>query len=371
MIVEIYKRYDQGGDQFFLRSNIEFTDQDNPAVRQIIEREFMGDFTRTLRNHFETQKVLYELIDDRFLANEYNPDGGYFNTDDNGFAQFVRDLTQSDTDRFNQAYFDIIRDRVGHVQEMFQQQYRARLSTDIMNTGEPIELDKINFANQPIFMVGNQVYGMQLTQLQGNGVELNTIEDIGSLINNTVLENAKTQMETMKRNYDRRLAREKEKNEREKNILIVEALQDTKDILDNWEFVDHNNHLYFKYKRRIVTDKISYAGHIYDYPGAPDFKEMYVDGLKVKVKAFISSSDVTITRGYNVHFQGTSDSGCMGTLSGQPLFTVLRELPEVLRVANMDSPNNNSISSEISRTFLEKENVADYRRNDPVWRVRT
>jgi len=57
----------------------------------------------------------------------------------------------------------------------------------------------------------------------------------------------------------------------------------------------------------------------------------------------------------------------MGSLSGQPLFVVLRELPETLKIANMDSPNNSEIADYIRSNFLNNNALLEENRRSLEW----
>jgi hypothetical protein len=53
-----------------------------------------------------------------------------------------------------------------------------------------------------------------------------------------------SQLETIQRVSQRKIARMKTRHEREKGELLVDFLKEGKDILKDWEFVDFEGNLY-------------------------------------------------------------------------------------------------------------------------------
>jgi DNA-binding transcriptional regulator YiaG len=363
MLIELRRLYDQHEDRFFLRQYITF-ENENDDIQDLVNREFVQrELHNIFQREFRTHEGLYKSIDEKYLAPEYNPTEQMFHPSDRGYAKFIRDMSKRDLDLVAATYRDVIVDKVGYIQEMFQREDSGRISVSVVDSGNPVQLQQLDFGNTPMVIVGDQCYSMQLTELNG----AQSIKDIEKDIYDKVTEDYQKQLNSIKRNYETRIDRLQSRFERDKNVLFAELLENSKDILNNWEFERHNDHLYLKYKNRIITDKITYNHATYDYPGAPDFQEMYVSGLKVRVKPFIDDSDVIITRGFNVHFTGSRGSGCMGSLSGQPLFVVLRELPETLKIANMDSPNNSEIADYIRSNFLNNNALLEENRRSLEW----
>ena len=229
---------------------------------------------------------------------------------------------------------------------MFREEQTARVSTSLNPETESITLEKINIKEPALMIANNQCYAMELKPLK----DVNSIEGITESVYNTIYSDLHSQIDTIKKNYQSKIDKLKTKYEKQQNELFVEGLKNASEVLSEWEFADHEGNLYLKYKREIVVDRVAWNGHQYEY--GDQFKKMYVQGLKVKVKPSIGDSDVIVTRGYNLHFRGTS--GCIGSLNGMALMDILRELPRSLEIANMDSPLNSDVSDYLSTKFLSQ-----------------
>lgn len=346
MIIEIEKKYDQHGDQYYLEFKIEYEDEDDDEVMTIIDNRRFHDLQWQFRDHYRTHRALYELInEEKFLNDRYYPDSNDFNNGSNGWLRFVNDLTDRELRTMTNLYTDIIIDKVEYIQRRQRQTYKSRVKTTLKTGQIPVELEKLDFSNNDYMVTNNKVYKVELLETDG----LTSINDLEENLYNTILDDLKQQLETERRNYKVKIERLRRKQREDKNNLFVETVNHVAN-LDRWDIVKINNETWLKYKDRIKTDKVSFNGQIFPYDDE-NYKSMFVTGLKVKVGNIVTENDVRITRGYNLHFRGTT--GCIGDLNGAKLFDVLEKLPETLRIANMDSPLNSDIQLELSNGFLE------------------
>ena len=354
MKVAISKEYNESDDYFYLDLNLDFEDEEDDRLINTINRYFR-DLSDGLRGHFEIQENLYKLINDKYLDRRYNPEEHYFYYGDSGFKRFIRDINERELRTLTEIYTDLILEKVEYTNEMYRLRHREAVKTSLKKDTEAIELSKINL-KEPTYMVAdNKCYTVEFKEVEGD----NSIDGIKEEIYNTIYDDLHSQVQSIKSTYERKIEGLKQKFQVERDDLFVEILKNSAGILQDWEFTELSGELYLKYKSEIRTDKIMYHNHLYDY--GEEFDKLYVQGLKVKIKKFIGDNEVRVTRGKNMHFNGST--GCIGDLNGKRLFEVLKELPDALRIGNMDSPLNDEVSSYIRHTFIPtiRDNNGDIR----------
>lgn len=357
MNIEIRRVYHANDDIFSLELKIEYsTEEEQNEMHNLLGNRF-DNLADTLREEFKEHKNLYKEIDERFLAKEYSPDNYYFHESDRGFRQFIRELTERELNQLAEIYSTIILGRAEYIRDMYRRENTARLEVGLGTLDQNVELEKLNIKNPAVLVTEDGAYAFELKPMKN----VDSLQGIKENIYNTLHRDMNSQLQTLKQSYERRIQRLKEKFNRQKNELFAEILKNSKDIFAQWEFVEFEGDLYLKYKERIIMNKVFYRGVEYDYPGEEGgLREFYVSGLKVRVAPFIRESDVKITRGVNIHFKGSE--GCIGALNGRPLFQVLKELPDALRIGNMDSPLNIDLSN-----YLEDKFIPNASRSDNQW----
>jgi len=366
MEIKIDKVYQPVDDYFYLNLTLDFGEDENDRVQNIIHQRF-NDLATGLREEFEEQRKLYDVINKDYIKDDYHPGAYYFSPSDNGWRRFVKDMTEAELQMLTDIYANLIIAKMEHIRDMYAQQTTQRMTISMVKTGEnaEINLEDTELKTIPMIMLGNKVVGVEFKEIEG----VETLEDIKKQSYESLRKNYEAQLRVVKTNADKRITRLKQLFEKEKNELFADILKNSQDVLTNWEFEKIGNELFLKYKHRIVMDKVLRRGRIYDYPGdLQNMKEFYVSGLKVRVTPFIHERDVRITRGVNVHFN-RPDRCCIGTLNGQPLFNVLRDIPETLKTANMDSPLNEELASYIRSEFLGKVSERDDVQTRSTWRL--
>lgn len=347
MQVEIAKKYVQNDDYFYLELNIRYDEEDDQRIQNLISRHF-NDMVDPLRRDFKVQGELYKAIDEeKYMQDKYNPNEEYFYHGDTGFREFTKDLTERELRKLTEIFTDMILEKAEYTQQQFREQHTSRVSTTLNPETETVTLERIDVREPAYIMSNDKCYAIKMEEI----TDKPSMKEITEDVYNKIYEDMKNQMTTQKTSYERKIERIKAKLEAQKNELFVETLKDASGILADWEFTNYEGHLYLKYKQEIKVDRVVYNGATYEY--GDQFKKMYVQGLKVRVTPNIRNGDVKVTRGYNLHFRGSG--GCIGALEGKPLFDILRELPKSLEIANMDSPLNDEVQSDISRNFLSRQ----------------
>jgi hypothetical protein len=348
MNIELRKQYNEHDEIFSIVGEITYSEEDEDSIESLVNNRFR-DVPQALRRGFTTHKELYKLInEEKYKDDKYNPDGYYFYELDDGFKEFIKDMTESELQRLTNIYGDLVSEYLDYRTGMLTQQHKGRVSVGLQMLSENnIDLQKLDIQTPPILITEDKAYAFELKEMQN----IDTLSSLKENVYNTIYEDLNNQAKVAISSYERKISKLKEMFEQEKNKLFSEILRNSKEIFMNWDFIEHEGSLYLKFKERIRTTKVIKNGIQYEYPGAPDFQELYVSGLKVKVVTFVRADDVSITRGKNLHFNGTH--GCIGDLNGQPLFNVLKDLPKALEIANMDSPLNDSVSTYLRRNFLD------------------
>lgn len=332
-------------DSFGLDSNLSFDDDDDPVLIGIVEREFK-DVGAAFNAQFEIQAELYALIDEKYLDEKYEPEMAFFNHSSSGYNQFVSDLNEREIERLAEVFSDLIIERVTYIQEQYAKENEGRVSLHLKrNATDEIALKKISQIQPATIIIDDKVYAMELKTIEG----VESYEDMQNTIYNTIQADYDSQFKSQQKIYEDKIARLKTLLEKEKNELFVDILKNAKEIFTDWSFEEVGGELFLRYKDRITVNKVVSGRRIFDYPGDNTCKEMYVSGLKVKVTPKVTDNDVIVSRGFNLHFNGTR--GCIGNLSGEPLIKVLKELPRALKIANMNSPLNSDVRVYINGNF--------------------
>ena len=345
MIIEIKKTYNEFEDTYYFENLHEFEDDDDDELVYLAERHFRH-FDAVLQNNFKTHKDLYNLINpDKYNTEQYNPDGAYFNHGSTGFKRFNEVITERELRTLSNVFTDIILNKIEHIQQRQRQSYKTRVKTTLNNKTEPIGLEKLDFNDDGYIITNNKTYKIEAVELEN----VNTLEDIEDNTYNTILNDLTQQLNTERQNNKDKIRRLKRTHERQQNNLFVETVKNIEN-MEKWDIIKLGGATWLKYKERINTESVFYNGIEYPY-NSKKYPKMYVSGLKVKLNNIITEDDVLITRGYNLHFEGTT--GCIGDLNGASLFEVLKNLPKTLTIANMDSALNPTIRAEISNGFLK------------------
>lgn len=338
---------------FGFQHELSFDDDDDDVIRRAIERDLnsLRDF---LLKNFESHQALYELVSPRFLTPEYEPTTVAFNSHSSGYNKFIKDLTEREIDTVAGVIADRLIERISFLEEQYNKQYTSRLSLRLQ-ASQPEEdaLRQIDQVMSPTIILDDKVYALELKTIDG----VESYQDMQKQVYEAVKNDYDAQFEAKKKLYDDQIKRLKDILEKEKAELFVEILRNSREIFTDWEFEEVGGDLYLKYKDRVTVNKVQIGTRIYEYPGELDCKEMYVSGLKVKVVPYVTDKDVIITRGFNVHFNGTR--GCIGPVNGQTLIRALKELPRALRIANMNSPLNGKVRNYINSAFLSHQEDGD------------
>jgi len=345
MDIAIKKEYDINRDTFHLMLMIDY-DNESREVRELIHERRYTFLSETLRTNFNTHRDLYKLISPRFLSDKYNPSGNYFEPQtDTGYKHFIEDINPRQLERFTNIYSSIILGGINEVQQRLDSEYTAHAALPFIDFKDKmVGVEEVSIEGTPLIITRDKTYQLELREVEPNGMKA-----IEQRVYAAIKEDFESQIRSVQEVSKQRIKELKNRLEQEKGELIVEFLTNSKDILQNWEFVDYEGALFLKYKERITVDKIVYDGYTYNYPS--NLEGMYVSGLKVRVTPLISASDVIITRGNHLHFNGST--GCIGNLDGKDLLYVLKHIPEALKIANMDSPLNDILDNMLTDNFLE------------------
>lgn len=366
MRIVLKKQYNSSEDYHKLNIEIDF---DNDRERREVENLAgmdIYDIGLMLRNNFETQDKLYEIINEEYIDGLYDPKANYFNEGNRGFRRFIREMKERELQQLGDIYANIIISKVEYIREMHAHQMSHRVYITLnKEEEEEKDLEKIKIKEPAIIIANDKAYSFKLKEIK----DMEGYDSIKKNIYETIYEDLNAQMKVIRNNYDRRIDRLKELFEREKNELFADILKNSREIFTNWSFVEDNGELYLKYNDRITTTTVMHNGRSFAYPADSNAREMYVTGLRIRVTPTISESDVKITRGHNIHFNGTS--GCIGDFHGKPLFDVLKELPRSLAIANMDSPLNSGVARQLNEEFLREAEagVQEERRPETEWVV--
>jgi len=371
MIIEITKRYKEIYDRYVLKLNIEFATDEDENIISLVNRLFK-DLPTGLKTGFNDHAELYQVInEEKYGSDRYRPANNYFNDGDAGFRQFIQDITEPELRRLIEVYTDLIIEKSEYIQQMYREEHKGRIYTSLLPDAKAIKLEELEIVEPSFIVLNGQNYKLELQEIEGTVTNDAREEQRLTAIRNDFA----GQLEAFKRNAERKQKRQSERFQREKNQIFVETLLNNAEMLKDWEYITIEGEMWLKYKHTIETTKIIYNGREYDYD-AETYDRLYLMGLKMKVMPNVSESYVKCTRGKNLHFSGTSC--CLGSLSGRPLFDMIRELPEVMKIANMDSPLNTNVKNYIAREVLpnydltepDEENEGDTRvRRTKIWRI--
>lgn len=349
MIVQIKRQHEQRGNYFDLRQKIEFEKESN-EVKSIVNHHF-GDMVEAFRNEFGTHENLYRLINEKYLDRKYQPDGRHFNYGNAGFRQFVEDLSKREIRTLADVYTNMIMSKVEHIEKLKNEELTERISINPMDNvrKKETQLEDVDIRMPSMMVAGDKVYEVSMKEVDG----ILSVDDIKKEVYDTINNDFRAQVKTIKNSFKRKEEKLQQKFEQEKNELLTIVMKNADEIFKHWDVVDNDGTKYLQYKDKIVTDKIVHHNQLYDYPGEPKFREMFVTGLRVRITPIVSAGDIQCDNCFNAHFDNPKHV-CMGQLSGKSLFEVLRELPRSLEIANMDSPLSSSVQNYLNDEFLRK-----------------
>lgn len=354
MRIIVSRTYFPRNDTFGLSLDIQFDDEDDPMTRSVVERDFTS-LSTIFRREFDTHGELYNIIDPRFLTEmSFEPNGSRFDTNSEGFEKFVGILTQRQVEMVGRLVSDLISNRLTYIEEQYGKETETRVAINLKrNEPDKDALKEIDQIHPATLIINDKAYAMELKEVEG----VETFEDMKAEVYKTIKADYESQFESLKKIHGAQMSRLRAQMEQARTELFVDILKNAQEIFTDWSFEEIRGELYLKYKHRIVVDKVIKNRTAFDYPDQEGLKELYVSGLRVRVVPFVSANDVRVTRGFNLHFTGTS--GCIGDLAGKPLIQVLKELPRALKIANMDSPLNSEVTSYL-RTFLSRQDVPNF-----------
>jgi hypothetical protein len=351
MLVELKKVYKEVDDFWTIKLEIDDTN-DDPMVTSIIDRKFRY-LNNALNSTYEDHKELYNLIaENKYDSHEYDPYSSRFSDVSPGWRKFCKDITKRELQIFTDIYTDLILERIEYINQQYRKQSAGTVETGVIEDNEVAKLSELQFTDKMMVFSNNQAFELQLREVEN----IKTIDDYKEEIYKTVRTDSDRQFKRNKDQYHKKNIQLKAKLEKENNEKFVDMCINYDEMLGEWEFhTDNEGVLWLKLKHAIECDKVHFNGRLYDYneeqfANPDDYKRMYLSGLKIKVKTYISNSDVSCTRGYNLHFSGTST--CIGELSGKPLMRVVKELPRELKIANMGSVLNHTVKSYLTNKFI-------------------
>ena len=223
----------------------------------------------------------------------------------------------------------------------------ASVNITVLPRTSQIVLNDIKFTCSPLLFTDDGAYILQLRKVDAKSPQDIVNEAIAKIKKMYAMElGAKIKalnrrIETIKRRY-----------EEEKAKLAANALVIAMDLVDQgWRYVNGK----FIYDKTIVAKKFVKNGVIYDIP---DGFDIYVEKLIVPLQNKVY--DVYCKDAYhpNVNFDETKRV-CIGDLEGEPLHTVLRKLPKLLEIANLDSAYDNDATYELKDYWREHEEIDD------------
>lgn len=352
MIIQLDKIYKEDDDYHVIEQKIDHTD-DDPLVSNIINRKFLN-LTMGLVNTYTTHSDLYTLItgDNKYLTGRYDPDSSRFSQYNTGWKNFCKDITERELQTFTEIYTDVILELIEYVNEQFRNQSHSTVETGLIKNREVARLNQLHFNESMMVISNDQVYEMELKAVEG----VESLDDIQENIYKSIKDDTIKQQEVKIKNAEKKNDQLRVKLNKEKDDMFVDVITNADEVLGDWEFYkEPNGELWFKHKTTIKTDKVAYNGRLYDYNREacvnPDnFKELYIMGLKVRAKNHVINDDIKATRGFNLHFTGTST--CIGELSGSSLLKVIKELPKTLKIANMNSVLNSTVKQYLNNNFM-------------------
>jgi hypothetical protein len=134
------------------------------------------------------------------------------------------------------------------------------------------------------------------------------------------------------------------KKERNRAGSVIREIIKAKDKLDDWKVIDQDGETWLEYKKKIEVNGIIKNGVFYKYTPFPfRGKKCFVNGLKIKIGHPIITADmIKVDASFHANIK-RSGNMCIGSLNGSPLSKIIKELPKMLEMNNLDSPYNESV----------------------------
>jgi len=334
-----------GKTEFWLK--VDFQD---PAEQGIvlsvfpeIERENKFNlFFAICRRLFEEHESFYRALGMREEEyRRYNPTSDTFHSGSHGFYNFILGADSQMLMRIASA----IAQRMALVLQEQESGNVASANVVVLPRATQIALNDVKFTCNPLLFTDDGAYILQLRKVDAKSPE--------NLVNEAIAKIKKMydmELEAKIKALNRRIEIIKRKYEGEKAKLVANALVIAMDLIDQgWKYVNGR----FIYDKTIMAKKFVKDGVIYDIPG--DFN-IYVEKLIVPLQNNVY--DVYCKDAYhpNVNFN-ESKRVCIGDLEGKPLHIVLRKLPKLLEVANLDSAYDNDATYDLKKYWEDHEEI--------------
>jgi len=231
----------------------------------------------------------------------------------------------------------------------------------------------ISFLDNGIIIANDEVYELKLSKINGKGKK-SIIDSIRKQTETAY----KVQVEALKAAYTERI---KSLEKEIKDILansISTAVSAIKNLQSGGWFFDKDIIIY---PYTITANKIQYRGIFFDIP--KEYQVFHVDLLATKIDTVITSvasfnafhPNVNTSIDYPNIYDGKiyfNYKVCLGDLNGKPFIDVLKGLPEMLKLINLDSAfsSNATAQAQILFYYLYKKSKEGTIKQNKVWEAR-
>jgi len=231
----------------------------------------------------------------------------------------------------------------------------------------------ISFLDNGIIIANDEVYELKLSKINGKGKK-SVVDSIRKQTETAY----KVQVEALKAAYTERIKTlEKEIKDISVNSIST-AVSAIKNLQSSGWFFDKDIIIY---PYTITADKIQYRGIFFDIP--KEYQVFHVDLLATKIDTVITNvvsfnafhPNVNTSIDYPNIYDGKiyfNYNVCLGDLNGKPFINVLKGLPEMLKLVNLDSAFSSNATSQAQILFyyLYKKSKEGTIEQKEVWEAR-
>lgn len=188
---------------------------------------------------------------------------------------------------------------------------------------------------------------------------VNKLKSSANNIRKILSEHYAKQSEIMRKTFDARFEKLKEKGEREKTMLLVEAIRN-KSLLADFEISEKGNEIILR--KRIKAECYKKRDTVYELP-SDMLGKFYVENIRIKIEPVIYNRHVNAEKAYHPNVS-SSGSCCIGDLEGKSLFEVIKGLEGIFKMCNLDSAFSNHATNELTKAhdeLVEEETIEDYK----------
>lgn len=338
-------------DEEYLRNVMSYHDKPTIAGEQ-----YLYEF---LQKIFKDHAEFYQSLGFEYDINKHHSDHNDFRKACDGFENFMKEYYNAlRWEKVSeQALQEIANISTTKIRELIQKYEQARdthvnvsttVSFAVLGKTEQVKgLDKIDFkiTDDVLLLTGDKVYKVTLRRAEG----VKSLNDIANTVANSIHSAYEVQLKSKVAVLENRVKELQEEVEQAKQRFLREGIKLALSELQFWR-IDGD---YAVYSKTIYVTHIQKNGKLYNLP--EQLKHFYIKGLKVKIRESISKA--YCDKAYHANTRATEV--CIGSLAGSDFITVLKKLPETLRIMNLDSAYDNDAKEEAENILHDLHEKAE------------